>query len=214
VATAVAGIDQPFYPAAWKVGLALGLTPEDAGYGVAKILYSESGISPSVKNSIGCVGINQFCPGSQPAGITVAAYAQLPASTQLLQYVWPFWANKIRAFAPNGISRAVDLYWLNWGVPSGHPFVKNAPGNYIVNSNVGTLDRGISGGKTYATVSDLQAWLDRVNNQTKWKAIHANLAPYAVTNLAALAGTSSLATAGIVGAAAAFWWFELRGLRR
>jgi hypothetical protein len=208
----VSGIDPGFYPAAWKVGLALGLSPSSAGYEVASILYSESSITPSVVNSIGCAGINQFCPGSMPTGITTAQYVQLTASQQLVGYVWPFWAARVRAVG--GIDRAADLYWLNFYPAT---YKRGAPGSYVVDPNVGALDSGLSRGKTYVTVDDIQAFLDRIHTQSRWKAIKANLAPYAVPGLLApVGGWKGLLAYGAVAVSLGAWAYLLHepGARR
>lgn len=195
----VSSIDAAFYPAAWKVGLALGLPPTTAGFDISKILYSESSITPSSMNSIGCVGINQFCPGSLPSGITAAAYQQLTASQQLLGYVWPFWAARVKA--KGGIDRMRDLYWLNW-LPA--TYYRGAGDSAIVVPNVGALDRAVSQGKTYATASNLDAWVASRCHGTRWLHIAANLAPYAVPPILS---HKAAAIIGMVSAAGIAAWF-------
>jgi hypothetical protein len=204
VTTQVSGIDAAFYPAAWKVGLALGLSPATAGFDVAQILYSESGITPTSINSIGCGGINGFCPGSLTTSITMSAFRQLTASQQLLQYVWPFWAARVRS--KGGIDRAVDLYWLNWYPAT---YVRGAAQSYVVNPNVGALDSSISHGKSYATVADLQAFLDRVKRQARWKAVAKNLAPYAIPGLTVEAARD-FGPYIALGLAGALWWYLVK----
>ena len=197
---AVSGIDSEFYPAAWKVGLALGLSPERAGYDVAKLLFSESSITPSAQNSIGCVGINQFCPGSQPAGISPAAYKNLPASQQLLSYVWPFWATRVGQHG--GIDRIRDLYWLNYYPAT---YKRGSPDNAIVNPRVGAGDAVLARGKTYVTAADLDAFIASRCHGTRWLGILGNLSPYAVPAL--LGGKNGLVALGIAGAAAGTFWY-------
>jgi hypothetical protein len=196
----VSHVDAAFYPAAWSVGTALGLPPATAGYDVAQILYSESTIVPSSMNSIGCGGINGFCPGSL-SGISVADFVKLSASQQLLQYVQPFWAKRVKQFG--GIDRAVDLYWLNWYPAT---YKRGVPGTYIVNPHVGAGDYEISGGRSVATVNDLQAFLTRGANDTRWKAIKQNLAPFAPIAVPAAASSGLLAYGALVASLGVAWW--------
>jgi hypothetical protein len=203
----VSGIDPGFYPAAWKVGLALGLSPSSAGYDVARILYFESSITPSVVNSIGCAGINQFCPGSMPAGIATAQYVQLTASQQLVGYVWPFLANRVHQYG--GIDGARDLEWLNYYPAT---YRRHAPGSTVVNPHPAGADLPLARGKPYIDAADIEACLTQGPKwqQARWKAIQANLAPFAVPSLLApVGGWKGLLAYGAFAASLGAWWYLL-----
>jgi hypothetical protein len=130
---------------------------------------------------------------------------QLPASQQLVGYVWPFWVARVKA--AGGIDRAADLYWLNYYPAT---YRRHAPATYVVNPNVSSLDRALSGGKTYATVADLQAFLERIRTQARWKAIKANLAPYAAPGLLAPVGGWQGILAGVtLSVSIGGWWWLL-----
>jgi hypothetical protein len=104
---------------------AIGANP----YDVAGLLMSESGFNPSATNSIGCVGLNQMCPGSQnfTSDYSSDAYAQLTVSEQL-PYVFAFWENQMSQYGLITIS-ARDLYWLNF-LPA--TYVPNSSDSYVI----------------------------------------------------------------------------------
>jgi hypothetical protein len=104
---------------------AIGANP----YDVAGLLINESGFNPGATNSIGCVGLNQQCPGSQnfTGDYSSDAYAQLTVSEQL-PYVFAFWENWISQYGLITIS-ARDLYWLNF-LPA--TYIPNSPDSYVI----------------------------------------------------------------------------------
>jgi hypothetical protein len=192
-----AGIDPAFYPAAWSVGKALGLYPWRAGYDVASILFSESSIWPTAQNSIGCVGINQMCPGTLT--VAPATYISLSASQQLQQYAYPLWLGRVHRYG--SIASARDLYWLNYYPATYKP---RSSSSTVVNPNTGGGDAALSQGKRYVTAGDLESFLNLRCQGARWNAIHANLAPYATWNPFKVAGTA--AALGAIGYAGWYLW--------
>lgn len=88
-------LDWPaFGDALWRVSDATGIRPEWQ----LPVLYLESGFDPSVVNTIGCVGLNQFCPGSygQYVSVPVDEYRAWPASQQLAGPVLAYWRDAQR----------------------------------------------------------------------------------------------------------------------
>jgi hypothetical protein len=143
--------------------------------GAAALMLSESGLVPSARNSIGCVGINQLCGSSQRvfAPLSVAQYRSLSASGQL-PYVFRFWNSLNRKGAAWLSGR--DLYWLNFlpatyvpGAPDSHVIVPPGSGYYAANAS---LDHGHKG---YITAGDL--WIALANamhkNPALWNALSA-----------------------------------------
>lgn len=160
-------IDAAFIPALISGANQLGADP----FGLAAILYSESGIHSNIKNSIGCVGINQFCPSTAAAmGITdMAAYQQLPASKQWA-YVMKFWSSLIKAH--NATPSARDIYWLNF-LPA--TYVKGVDDTHVITSSASIVaaNPGFSRGKSYITTGDLSDAIANAvkSNPTRWAAI-------------------------------------------
>jgi hypothetical protein len=108
-------VSDQFWQDLWDVANRLGTTP----YVLGLLLFEESGLNPAAKNSIGCVGINQFCPGEthgQPdyskgtypgfVDIPVEQYLALSPEGQL-PYVAKYWAA-----GPSGsLASARDVFW-------------------------------------------------------------------------------------------------------
>jgi hypothetical protein len=82
----------------------------------AGLLLAESGLNPRAINSIGCAGLNQFCPGTLQSFFrgTPNEYAALAASQQM-QLIRRFWQGHAAShgksvYAGNGR----NLYWVNF----------------------------------------------------------------------------------------------------
>jgi hypothetical protein len=75
--------------ALWAVSDATGIRPEWQ----LPVLFLESGFDPSMLNRIGCVGLNQFCPGTfeNYVPVSVEEYRKWPASMQLAGPILNFW---------------------------------------------------------------------------------------------------------------------------
>jgi hypothetical protein len=169
---------------------ALGVDPLDA----AGLLISESTFSPAATNSIGCVGLNQQCPGSQNflGDMTVDQYTQLTVSQQL-PYVFAFWQNWIDQYGLGSIS-AAELYWLNF-LPA--TFVPNSSSSYVISqqgdpwysSNTG-LD---STGSGTITLGDLQTAIDNA------KSNHPDLYSYLQTQILLAGGIFPSTTSTVIG---------------
>ena len=130
--------------------------------GVAEMLMNESGFNPSATNSIGCVGLNQICPGSQgifSSDYTAAQYANLTVSEQL-PYVFAYFQQWLTKYGLGSIS-ARDLYWLNF-LPA--TYVPNSPDSYVIaTKGDGYYDANASldvDGSGTITAGDLQQVLD------------------------------------------------------
>jgi hypothetical protein len=147
-------LDWPaFGDALWRVSDALGIRPEWQ----LPVLHLESGFDPSIVNSIGCVGLNQFCPNA--AGqfaylpVPVDQYRAWPASQQLAGPVLAYWHDAMR-YGP--IRSATRLMLAQLGpallgsAPTPGSVVYAAPGAaYTGNSGFDTA------GKGFFTVQDL-----------------------------------------------------------
>jgi hypothetical protein len=185
----------------------IGASPLD----VAGLLVSESNFNPGAQNSIGCVGLNQQCPGSQNflSDMTVAQYLQLTVSEQL-PYVFAFWQNWLTQYGIGSIS-AAELYWLNF-LPA--TFVPNSSSDYVISksgdpyysSNTG-LDTTGSG---QITLGDLQTAIDNAksNNPDLWSYLEGQIllagGVFPTTTWTVLGGL----VAGVVGF---FWWKRRHG---
>jgi hypothetical protein len=130
--------------------------------GVAEMLMNESGFNPSAQNSIGCVGLNQICPGSQgifSSDYSVADYLQLTVSEQI-PYVFAYFQQWMNKYGLGSIS-ARDLYWINF-LPA--TYVPNSPDSYVIaTKGDGYYDANASfdvDGTGTITAGDLQTALD------------------------------------------------------
>jgi hypothetical protein len=147
-------LDWPASGAAlWLVSDTLGIRPEWQ----LPVLYMESGFDPSIVNSIGCVGLNQFCPNSSGAypyiGVPVAEYRAWPASAQLAGPVLAYWRDAQR-YGP--IRSATRLMLAQLGpvllataTTMGSVVYASPSGAYTGNSGFDT------DGKGYFTMQDL-----------------------------------------------------------
>ena len=99
---------------------------------IIKLMKHESGLDPTIKNSIGCVGLIQFCPGGgAPKTINGKSY-----SLEQLRYDLEAQMDAIKDFWVSGyqrgkIKRPEDLYIYNFfPVAAGKPddFVLQAKG--------------------------------------------------------------------------------------
>lgn len=193
-------MDSPFYPACWVVGSYLGLPPSTAGYNIGGLLYSESSVTPTAINSIGCGGLNGFCPGSLPSGITMSAFRGLSASEQLTKWIGPWWLRRVKQYG--GIDDIGDLYWLNYWPAT---YKRGQSDSAIVNPHVAALDAALAHGKTYVTKGDMIQFLSGRCRGHRWDAIALNLASYAVPG-----PTLPMLGAAVAGAAAlGVWWYVL-----
>lgn len=125
-----ASLPSSFWLALWASAKALGADPAD----MAKIMWAESGINP-VADHDGCVGINQFCPGTFEHFVPMSReqYKKLPAEKQL-PFVTQFWKTKPAAARQS----ARDLYWVNF-VPA--TYKPNMPDSFDVLTGLSAADR-------------------------------------------------------------------------
>jgi hypothetical protein len=153
----------------------LGIDPFDA----AKLLMSESDLTPSATNARGftsgfAVGINQLAPVNwgyfTSRGFTVDEYRALTAEGQL-PIAFAYFASEMKSHGLSSISGR-DLYWLNFlpatfvpNAPDSHVIVTSASGFYTNNSH---LDHG---GKGAITAGDLQLSLDAQERKGEWPAL-------------------------------------------
>jgi hypothetical protein len=130
----------------WNLYDQTGIRPEY----VLPVLYSESGFSPSITNSIGCIGINQACPF---ANNLPADYASWSASQQLNGLVAPSFAALVAKYGP--IRSGTKLYIGNFW-PISLPNVPTL--NSVVTKNARALEknRGLDiGNKGYISAGDM-----------------------------------------------------------
>jgi hypothetical protein len=147
-------LDWPaFGTALWTVSDALGIRPEWQ----LPVLSIESGLDPATVNAGGCVGLNQFCPGTfeQYVAAPAAEYRAWPASAQLAGPILAYWRNAARygpirsgarlmlaQLAPAELAQPPSLAAVVYAAPS-DAYEKNK-----------WLD---AAGKHYFTVGDLAA---------------------------------------------------------
>jgi len=178
----VPNLSDAFWQRLWAVAQTLGTTPDVLGL----LLYEESGILPTAHNSFGCVGINQFCPGTFEHVVTdksAAEYLALAAEDQLDPYVLAYWKSK-----PAGAFDSTrDLFWLSLTPVS---WVRNADATTVVNDAAvyartvfgGNLARGQAYAATVAkdnpaiadasgviTAGYIDAYLARVASSAGWQ---------------------------------------------
>jgi hypothetical protein len=138
-----------------EAGATLGASPFD----LLQIFFTESGFDPKALNSMGCVGVNQFCPGTfgkAVPGLSQTGYRNLSAGDQLRRYVVPFLSQK----PPSAMRSARDLYWVNWRPAT---FLAGAPDSHVIfapaSGDLG-LDAGLGHGKPFVTAGDLRQFVD------------------------------------------------------
>ena len=97
------------------------------------VMYKESGIRPTIRNSIGCVGLIQFCPdkggGSTKTikGVTYNLSTIQNAGLAQLDYVEKYF--KALGFSNNKPATAGDLYGATF-----YPISKNKPNSWVMGS--------------------------------------------------------------------------------
>jgi hypothetical protein len=164
------------WQALWNWANKLGTTPEVIGI----TLFEESGMNPGAKNSIGCVGLNQFCPGTYEYWVKIPAEDYLTLSmAQQLDYIGPFWQSK-----PSW-STARDLFWLNF-LPA--TYVPNADPSTILNDpnklgesyaeKVAAANPGIAKGQTYITAQMIDDYLASFEQSPGWQLALQKIAQY------------------------------------
>ena len=99
---------------------------------IIKLMKHESGLDPTIKNSIGCVGLIQFCPGGgMPKTINGKSYTldeiryDLEAQMDAIKEFWT------KGYNNGKIKRPADLYLYNFfPIAAGKPddFVLQAKG--------------------------------------------------------------------------------------
>lgn len=157
-------LDWPaFGDALWKVSDETGIRPEWALPVIS--LETRGTFDPAIVNSIGCVGINQFCPSaySRYVHVPVEEYRRWSASRQLAGPVLDFWKNAVRAYGP--IRSATKLMMAQFGMPTiSKPLdgvVFRSPSKEY-SANCTTRPCGLDPtGKGYITVRDIANMLAR-----------------------------------------------------
>ena len=147
-------LDWPAFGAAlWSVSDQLGIRPEWQ----LPVLSMETGgtFSPSITNSGGCVGLNQFCPGtySHYVGVPVSTYQTWPASAQLSGPILAYWRDALK-YGPIRSATHLMLAQLGQGLlarPAGLGDIVFASPSSAYASNSG-FD---SNRKGYITVQDI-----------------------------------------------------------
>ena len=99
-------VDAAFPATLWNPFYAkTGIRPE----WIVPVLASESGLNPSIVNSIGCIGINQACPWAVP---TPPGYGSYTASQQLAGVVLGMYEAIIAKYGP--LRSGVRVYQANF----------------------------------------------------------------------------------------------------
>ena len=144
-------------------------------------LYSESGFSPSVTNSIGCIGLNQLCPFAWPIP---AGYASWSASQQIAGPITSMFGQLIAKYGPlNSGTRTYLANFLPAYLPKATSLssVLATQGSAVYNANTG-LDWQKKG---TITVGDLSHFIARAASNATVKS--------------AIAQTYALAPSGVGG---------------
>jgi hypothetical protein len=144
-------LDWPAFGAAlWRVSDQTGIRPEWQ----LPVLWLESKFNPSICNSIGCCGLNQFCRSaySTYVHVPVEEYRTWSASRQLAGPILEYWQEALR-YGPIRSGTKLMLAQLGHGLISRSSLdsvVFSAPSvEYAGNSS---FDRA---GKGYITVRDI-----------------------------------------------------------
>lgn len=112
-----------------KVAAAIGVSEMD----LVTVMYKESGIRPTIKNSLGCVGLVQFCPNKRGGSVKTIAGATYNLSTiqnaglAQLDYVEKYF--KSLGFRSDKPATASQLYGATF-----YPISKNKPKDWIFGS--------------------------------------------------------------------------------
>jgi hypothetical protein len=157
------------WQALWTWSQTLGTTPQILGL----LLFEESGMDPGVANSMGCVGLNQFCPGTYESWVDLDAddYLDLSMKEQL-DYIGPYWQSK-----PDGAFDSTrDLFWLSLTPVT---WVRHASSGTVVNdanilgaryaTQVASANSGIAQGRSTITAGDIDSYLDSVAQSPGWQ---------------------------------------------
>lgn len=172
----VPNLSDRFWQDLWTVASDLGADPHVLGL----LLFEESGIDPKEKNSIGCVGINQFCDGTFEGFVDVSKtdYLALSAEGQL-PYVKKYWAA-----GPSGsLATPRDIFWRSLLPATWKP---NAPTSAVVNDpdilgadyarKVAAANPIGHGG--VITAGDIDAYLARVATAPGWALAEEKIAQF------------------------------------
>jgi hypothetical protein len=145
----------------WSWANKLGSTPQILGL----LLFEESGMSPGAKNNYGCIGMNQFCPGTKEYWVKVsdADYLAMSPTDQMNSAIGPYWASK----PASARQSARGMWWVSAWPAS---YVANADADAIVipagpSANANPIGQA-SGAPI--TAGDVDAYLARVANSTGW----------------------------------------------
>jgi hypothetical protein len=147
-------LDWPaFGDALWTVSDELGIRPEWQ----LPVLGIESGgtLDPRAVNANGCVGLNQFCPGTLEQYVTVPAaeYRDWPASVQLAGPILEYWRDAVR-YGPIRSGARLMLAQLGPALLASSPSLGSPV--YAAPSSAYTQNRWLDpAGKGYFTVGDL-----------------------------------------------------------
>jgi hypothetical protein len=95
---------------------------------IIKLMKHESGLDPTIKNSIGCVGLIQFCPGGgMPKTINGKSYTldeiryDLEAQMEGIKQFW------LSGYERGKIKRPADLYLYNF-----FPIAAGKPNDFVL----------------------------------------------------------------------------------
>jgi hypothetical protein len=100
---------------------------------IIKLMKHESGLNPSIKNSIGCVGLIQFCPdkgGGSTKTISGKKYSLEDIRTNLdtqMEAIKEFWLTGNKS---GKIKTPADLYIYNF-----FPIAAGKPNDYVLQTN-------------------------------------------------------------------------------
>jgi hypothetical protein len=114
-----------------QVAAAIGVSEMD----LVTVMYKESGIKPSIINSIGCVGLIQFCPNKKKGSTKTIGNVTYNLSTiqnsgvAQLNYVEKYF--KSLGFSSNKSATAVDLYGATF-----YPVSNGKPKSFIFGSEL------------------------------------------------------------------------------
>jgi hypothetical protein len=156
--------------ALWSWAEELGTTP----YVLGLLLFEESGMDPGIANSIGCVGLNQFCPGTFEYWVkdqTPDEYLQLSMAEQL-DYIGAFWKSK----PSKAMLTTRDLFWINFLPATWNP---NATRATVVNDpaklgakyalQVAQGNPAIAQGRSVILAGDIDDYLAGVEKAPGWQ---------------------------------------------
>lgn len=175
----VHNLSDAFWTAIWEVA---GRLHADASV-LCFILYEESGINPAAQNSIGCVGINQFCPGTYEGFVSIPKdqYLALAAEDQLVPYVEKYWA----AGPAGSLAMARDIFWRSllpatWKPNADPSTVVNDPAilgaSYAAKvaaaNPIGQTDPSV------ITAGDIDRYLSKIMNSDGWAYCQGKLAQF------------------------------------